>query len=330
MPKVRNNTIDILRGLGLFSVIFIHALAYYLNDKTAHFLWNYSQFAVQVFVFCSGYIFFVKYVPQTNFNWISYFIKRIKRLIIPYYIFLLLFLPIVFFTEPKKIQIPFIIDNLLVKDGIDINWLILLFIQLTLVTIFLKYAINKKRILFYLYTALSFLSSFIFLFYVPPINYKLYMWLPWSLILIYCYYFTAHEKNKKFFIWTAFIFLGVYISTLVLKQRIDGKLVFFDNKYPPNTYYLFYGLFSLNILYLLIQKDLFKPFQKFLSFLSIHSYELFFIHYAAIYIVSTRFPYTTLHWSVFFIIILFLSVGIQLSINAVSRLYGKRFRSSNR
>ena len=158
MQKERNNTIDILRGIGLFCVIFIHALAYYLNDITAHVFWNYLQFAVQIFVFCSGYIFFVKYLPQTNFNWLQYFIKRVKRLLIPYYIFLALFLPIVFFTEPKKFQIPYIIDNLLVKDGIDINWLILLFIQLTLVTIFLKYAINKKKLLFYLYTALSFRS----------------------------------------------------------------------------------------------------------------------------------------------------------------------------
>jgi hypothetical protein len=129
MAKERNETIDVLRGVSLLAVIFIHCLAYYLSDNVAHTLWNYSQFAVQVFVFCSGYLFFKKFIGTNTQPSFNYLFSRIKRLLVPYYIFLVTFIPIIYLTQRKKITFTFLLENILVKDGIDINWLVLLFIQ---------------------------------------------------------------------------------------------------------------------------------------------------------------------------------------------------------
>jgi peptidoglycan/LPS O-acetylase OafA/YrhL len=238
---------------------------------------------------------------------------------VPYYIFLVTFIPIIYLTQRKKITFTFLLENILVKDGIDINWLVLLFIQFAALSVFLFFIMRKSKLLFYLYLVGALLISIGLMITRFGGNYKLVMWLPWSLVLIYGYYYVSFEKNKTFLYATTVFFGAIYAFTLFTQALTHHSLVFFDNKYPPNLYYLSYGLFMLNVAIIIIQMGIFKSqvATRTISFFSKYSYSLFFVHYAVIYIVSTHYAYTRLHWSVFFVMILTISILVQGIINSI-------------
>ena len=56
----RDQLIDNLRGLAMIVMILTHATAYFPNDIVSFTLWNWSNFAVPIFLFCSVYLFIKK------------------------------------------------------------------------------------------------------------------------------------------------------------------------------------------------------------------------------------------------------------------------------
>ena len=114
------------------------------------------------------------------------------------------------------------------------------------------------------------------------------MWIPWSLVLIFAMYIAIKSKmdkntmdtNKRYlFFGTLFfiLFLGLYFFNLNMGKSLN----FYSHKYPPDFYYLFFGL-SLTCFSLLIgklslwQNKILKPIYLFISK---NSYYIFFIHY---------------------------------------------------
>ena len=122
---MRNKTIDFLRAVALITIVLIHSLVPYLNDPLNHQLWNVSQFAVQIFVFCSGYLFFSREFDKEEKVDMRYITKRLKRLLVPYYVYALVFIPILFFTHHSTATLDYIVSSLLLTGGIDIGWLVL-------------------------------------------------------------------------------------------------------------------------------------------------------------------------------------------------------------
>jgi len=54
----RDKMIDNLRGMAMLAMIVIHSISYFFSDKLSFLIWDYSQWAVPVFFFCSFYLFF--------------------------------------------------------------------------------------------------------------------------------------------------------------------------------------------------------------------------------------------------------------------------------
>lgn len=93
---MRNSTIDSLRGLAIVAMIMLHTNAYFLSrGGWVSFSWNWLHFAVALFVFCSVYLFWKK-APAQPYPVMEYIKKRVLRLLIPYYMFLLVFLQIIY------------------------------------------------------------------------------------------------------------------------------------------------------------------------------------------------------------------------------------------
>lgn len=315
----RNKAIDLLRGLALLCVIILHTLAYYLNSALHYVVWDYLQFCVPIFIFCSSYIFFKKDLLSSHFNSFIYLKKRFIRLLKPYLIFLLSFLPLVYIIEPKKNSFAYLIGVFTVTGGIDINWLVLLFLQFSLIFIFLRFALTKKHSLWWFFIFFTTASSIYLFFNRSPLPYRYIMWLPWSVILVYTYYFSRYETNKKFLSSVFFVLSIIYLLCVVWKMVFHGSLTFFNNKYPPNIYYLSYGLAVLTLLYPLAQKLSQKSSDFGLIFLSKYSYSLFFIHHIVIYLITTQYhQYHAWPWSIFFITVLVVSVLTQGVINYLS------------
>src|SRR6266403_5134039 len=99
MMTERNQLIDNLRGVSMIVIILTHTTAFFPGDKVAYLLWNWSHFAVPIFLFCSAYL-FLKKSDDKPLHFFSYLKKRVVRLLLPYYLFFFFFLIALFFISP--------------------------------------------------------------------------------------------------------------------------------------------------------------------------------------------------------------------------------------
>ncbi len=318
----RHVEVDLLRGLAMLGMIIIHTTAYFLSNKIASYVWDISQFAVVAFIFCSAYIFFQKShgVKMSVFKYIK---RRGVRLLLPYYFFLLFLLGLTYVGEPQKISIIYILQNIFVVEGVGINWLILLFLQLSVVLPLIP-SLYKKRPLFYCFILVSLMSSVVFLFIRPPFNYRIIMWLPLSLVVIFAWYFITYERARNFFALGFFLFGSLFLFLRFILQSLHHSLVMFDNKYPPNLYHIAYGFFIIILLWAVFKKGVFGffPVKNLLTFLSLYSYSIYFIHFLVIYVLTVFFR-IRFTWISFFASVLLITVVLQLLLIQFRYLFSK-------
>lgn len=292
--KKRYSDIDFFRGLAIIVLIFIHVSLY--NQRSPYFLWNFSYFAIPLFVFSSGYVLLKKYKKFTSTkDFFSFLKKRFKRLLLPYYLYLFFnFLLTYIFTTVNKeeeiIALPLnreeILGQILLLGNPYINWFVVLFLSLALFFPFLTLIIRKRKTFlstFYLIMAITILL----VFKRPSIelkSLKFLLFIPWLLPFLFAYFYDAFRKSglKRFTLMLVFFIL--FTTQGYLLQTNHLSTVLRDNQYPPNFYYFSYGFFWLFLLSLIFDLDLFKerPVTKFFAYFSRHSYSLFFIHYLTI------------------------------------------------
>lgn len=318
---------DILRGIGIFSVLLIHSTILFYSRPMASFLWDANQFAVQLLVFCSSYIYFLK-EKSSPFSFPSYFKKRILRLLKPYYIFVVVYFFILILFEHSNLSKSGSMKHILDTAGVtDFNWLVLLMLQFAIAFPIITFLKDKFRIGFYLLMSLSILSSIWLLFYKVHLNYKLDMWLPWITIAFYSLLFVHNKHTIKFLLSIFFITLALFLGLHSLVHNLGHSLQLYDNKYPPNLYYLMYGMMIIPLLLLLNELGTFtfKPIKVFLVFLSKNSYTLFFIHFIILYILEKYGFEKKLNWLFFFIVLLTCSMLVQYVLDRVlERLLRKK------
>ena len=306
--------VDMLRGLAMVAMISIHTNAYFLSNKVAGFLWDLGQFAVPLFIFCSGYLFFKKdFHIRLYFHYIK---KRFRRFLVPYYFFLIFYLSLVYLKEPAKITFKYFLENLLVIGGVDINWLVLLFICFSFILPPFYHLVHKHKSWFYFFVFISFFSSLTLVFFSFPFNYRLIMWLPWFLIIIFSYWLVKNEKNNLLQLAVFIFFVFTFLLLRYLQVINHHSLIQYYNKYPPNLYHLSYGIiFIIGLFWLTKRKEFnFFPLKKLLEFLSVNSYSIYFIHILVIYIITVFFK-LKLTWVGFFITVLLSTIFVQVVIN---------------
>jgi len=300
MVNRRSYKIDLLRGLATIFIIVIHVLQYNLVDPISRFFWNYSHFVVVAFVFCSGYVLEKKYSDRLREikEILSWWWKRLVRLLLPFYLYLffhyLLWVLFPYFFSGGGLvkSLTFIRDSLLLIGGIDANWLPLLFIELAFIFPLLK-IISKKRKPLIIYSFLALLTTG-FYTYNTIIHHSLYhyyrllMIAPYSLIILLAIKFSNKDKNKYYLIT---ICLGIIIFLILsLSQPLLFHTNLINQKYPPNFYYLSYGL---TISFLIIIASRIKilherKIKNFFTFTSQEAYILYFVSYVVIDFVEKQ------------------------------------------
>ncbi len=312
----RNKDIDNLRGLAMLAMIVIHACSYFLKTTTTYIVWNYLQWAVPVFLFCSFYITFA------NDKKIDV-MKRLKRLYFPYSIFLAVYFILVFFFEKSKFNLPNFFANVFLYGGLDFNWLVLLFFYFTILIPIIR-KLEKNKVLFYGFFGLSFLSSIIFIFF-SPFNYRFDMWLPWSTYIYFTYFFVKNEKNKKLINATAVVSFAVFLFLYWLETKINHNLSQYGNKYPPTLFHISFGIFSTVALYQMAKIKVFNflRFDKILDFLSLNSYPLFFIHLLVIFVLTWTKIVQKMNVFTFFLAIFGISCAVVLLMNASRTVFAR-------
>ena len=322
--KKRLPEIDDIRGFSIIVMILIHTNAYFWGNGWAKITMEMSQFAVVAFIFCSIYLTLLKSYPATLGDVFAYFYKRLKRLIIPYYIFLVCYLGFLALINHTHYSLDYIVSSFLMTGGVDFGWLVILFIQIMVITPILQFLYEKQRFLLYLYTAVALVSSIIFLKFTPFPYYRAIMWLPWSLVIVYTMYFKRIWQNKWMFVFMTVLLGVLYVVTQqAVLVPLHRSLTMYDNKYPPNLYHIAYSLFAVNILYFLSRARVFTAswVQSTIHFFSVHSYSIFFIHLVVIAGV-----WKWVHpnnWILFYLLVAYISVLLQLVFNKLASILQK-------
>lgn len=309
----------------MIGVVAIHVFSDNLINPLNTLIWNYLHFVIVAFVFCSGYVLYAIYAPRlTSLRSIfAFYKKRLIRLLLPFYWYLvahyalLFFFPNFFSGLGLQFSWKYIFQTLTLSGGLGLNWLPLLFLELAVLFPLLLLAFREKRILFWAYIFFAVLfTTGITVWQFPYAQYREVMWIPWSVFFILPWYFYMQEQKKpsaKIYYFLSVIGLLDFFLLFVIWKHLGRSLTLIDNKYPPNLYYLSYGVFgSFLFLGLAVLPVFKKGFSKAYLFISKVSYNLFFIHFIALdFILKVNKQYT-LHLSVWiqFIFVLGVSLGI--------------------
>ncbi|OGK62995.1 hypothetical protein A3K27_05475 [Candidatus Roizmanbacteria bacterium RIFOXYA1_FULL_37_12] len=299
-------------------MILIHTNTYFLKDRVAFTLLELSQFAVVAFIFCSSYLFYQKSNTVTLTEFWEYLKKRTYRLLMPYYVFLVGHFFLLLLNQPKKVTYTYLFQNLALTGGIEFNWLVLLFVQLTILMPWFGYLHKNHKTVLYIYTIVAIAFSFIFLKYTPLSYFRLIMWLPWSLVMIYTLFVDRIGQNKGMFLGiTVLFFVSFMVSRQYLENSLHHTLRMYGNKYPPNIYHLAYSLFCVNILYVLSKSNIFSVIGSIVHFFSKYSYTIYFIHILVIYVLRA-FIKVQFDWIGFFILTIGVTSTLQLGYNRLT------------
>lgn len=328
---MRFTHIDFLRAVSITGVIAIHVLYYNLTSKAnlTTAVWNYLHFVVAGFVLCSGYVLLRKTDSLETFTGtLGWYKKRLVRLIIPYYLYVIIhilltyFFPNFFSGLGVKANFNYFFQALFFSNSVSISWLPLLFIQLTILFPFLIYLLRKK--LLYIYLIFSFFITFLITVKPFPFHYYKYMFIPWSLItLLAIYLFNMGRSKLNFTKHLLFLTIAggiIFVIFSFLWISLHRPMYLIDNKYPPNFYYLSYGVFATMLILYVSKFSIFlrKGIVNFYTYISKNSYSLYFIHYIVLdFVVESR-KFIGQHGAIIdFSIVILLSLLISYLINLI-------------
>ncbi|NTU46891.1 acyltransferase [Candidatus Roizmanbacteria bacterium] len=316
--KSRYLFIDYLRGVSIFAMIFIHSVdTYFLAQDSIRFLWNLSEFAVVTFIFCSAYLTFSKQ-PEVG-TFLKGLQKRVSRLYYPYIVFAVIYLILLSLFRYDRITPDMLWKTFSLSGGIDIGWLVLLFLQLSIIFPLLNIWQHTHRSLFIGYGILSFASTVLFLWYPFPFDFRLIMWLPWSTIG----FIALLSLRIRSSLWLPGIgFLLLYGVMYGIFQFTHHSVVQVTNKYPPNLFHLSYGIAVTLMLLEIVRLQFSVPtwIKRLTLFLSKYSYEIFFLHYLIIHTSTMIFDVSRLPWWVFFGGVLIGTIALQYVLTRVQSI----------
>lgn len=276
----RDAAIDILRFIGISLIILAHV-------SPPETLIQLRTFDVPLMLFISGLTLLGK-SPDFSFR---YFRHRAVRLLLPVYTFLTAYFLLVFILHSNGASINYstetIVRTYLLLDGFGFVWVIRVFLLVALVTPILLYVRDKCS------TSVVILIVILILF---PLSYcvsqnimmnnffvreVLYYAIGYSTPLLIALKFAKMNLRQQLYTVTLFVVLLLF-DGILLRHLLDGGgktlLVFNHFKYPPQSYYLLYGITCSMICYLFIVKcKLYRYFEVF-SFIGRNTIWIYLYH----------------------------------------------------
>ena len=245
--STRDLSIDYLRFLGLSLIILAHA-------SVPFTLAQIRCFDVPLMIFISGLTAARKSFPTYG----KYLVGRTKRLLVPVYIFLSVYLLVLILAQtleviPKYVDVKMILDSYLLLGGVGYVWIIRVFLLMMLVTPLLvgfeKYC--KSDFLYGIVCLFLLVLNDVILHFASFTPERKYV----SLILTeYVMYLVGYAplfmlglrlryagRNvlSYYVLWTILVLLiGLYVYKLFHGFPIELSQHY---KYPPQSYYLIYG-----------------------------------------------------------------------------------------
>ena len=200
MIKEKRNDIQFLRAIAIIAVICIHTCPIGVAQV---YIRPFINYAVALFVFLSGYL-----TKIENDNWLSFFRKRISRVLIPYCIWTVFYVITQSGTSIQSIlTTP---KHLLLADAIVPLYYIPVYIGLVLITPLLSLLIKTKY-----RNAVWMISPFykIIIFYLP-------------LVFSFQYSSVITKLPALWFMdWLIYYFLGIILGNHLCSSKFNIKLM---------------------------------------------------------------------------------------------------------
>jgi peptidoglycan/LPS O-acetylase OafA/YrhL len=286
----RDVRIDILRAIAIICIIIAH------SEPESGLVYQLRNFDVVLMVFLLGISFSIS-TGNKKIEYYQYVLKRFNRLIIPTWIFLIIFLLVFFVISLLRHEIYYfdhrmIISSFLLLGGIGYVWIMRVFFIIALICPFVLKLSNKveSNIVFLVGFLISWLIYLLLLFFDKHLfgnleyiyrNFILYG-VGYGLIAAFGIRFKRFSNQQ---------IIGVTICVLLV---LIGFCLFYHFaptqkfKYPPSIYYLSYGLLVSLILYQILSVRFIRSLldNRFILFLSQASAWIYFWHIIFIYIVK--------------------------------------------
>lgn len=323
----RDKSIDILRGVGLLLILLAH-----VNPPSMIF--QIRCFDVPLMLFVSG----LTYSGRTISDYWGYIWRRSKRLLIPTYLFLSIYLVFLFVIQALSVQNHVFVDWRIVLEsyamtgGIGYLWIIRVFFLIMLITPFLLNITKQLNafsflILVLLTVVLATLIAWYSGSFTTSSSFKRFID-DWLLNIIgYSAPFlmglalrNANKTEKTLYTLSLFVVLCATLSFYIVSKGFPIRLSP-EYKYPPQSYYLIYGLFASCLLWSL--KDIITkmPCTKVFVFIGQNTIWIYLYHIPSLLIVG----HVSNNWIVKFLLVLLVSVSCTFFQYKISQKYKNRF-----
>lgn len=320
----RINYIDIAKCFAIFFIVLGHIITYSTHcDQTIYKV--ICGFHVVLFFILSGYTF------STNDNYIKFSINKFKRIMIPYFVWALLFLvPYMFFgkdiANTNGVEANFTLDKMLfnilygngniqaLKQNTALWFLPALFSMEMIYYWLIKFTNNKKHYIKILSLALLFIIAIVYNSYITFV-------FPWGIntvielgIFFYIgYLFRQYDLlNKKKIFNNISIVLLLGIGILISLTNIKVSAV--NYRYGNLVLYIISGL-SLSVVIMYISKLINK--NKILEFIGKNTMSILIFHKLPIILFQTRIKFLS---NMLKDSNIFLELGIGIIVSIISIL----------
>lgn len=320
----RNDSIDCMRFIGLSLIILAHINPPYI-------LFNLRCFDVPMMLFISGLVYSGRKIDLS----LSFFIKRALRLVVPVYIFLtvyfLLAMVLKFFAGIDfGITYTHIIGSYALFNGIGYVWIIRVFLLIALLTPLLMRIEQYLRsdwalVLFMVALSLMLTASVQFGFAMNNVFVKEYLYYAIGYSVPFIAGLRVMHINKTRFKSFSYIIASIMLLLCGIRTIYGGGVLNIQgSKYPPQAYFLFFGvLMSLLCYAVCFYMKLGNGIYRLFRFIGMNTIWIYLYHIPFIQLTGKM----SMHWSLRYIIVYAFSVVMcYVQICLVNKLSAYRDR----
>lgn len=250
--SARIEYIDFLKCIGLISIIIAHV-------NSPRWLMGVRSFDVPFMVILSSILCARSYRKYLNnrISSLQFYADRVKRLVIPTWIFLCLYFTLAFVFIGKSYDVPFyLLSFSLTRYGIGYVWIILIYLySALLIPLYSKIKLSYRSILCIVTIYLLYELSYYFRIGTENkfIDTTFYYIIPYGVLTFLGYHYHKIKNSYKVMLiltsFTLFIGCGIYYWNEYGSFRLVSIA-----KYPPRIYYLAYGIAISFILLMICEK----------------------------------------------------------------------------
>ena len=307
--RERKAYIDFLKVIGLSGIILAHV-------DSPDVIMMARSFDVPFMVFLSAILAADGLPPSklTLRDSCKYILKRVKRLVIPTWIFLTFFFLVkAICGEVNKLSY-YIYSFLLTRYGIGYVWIVLIYVYCALLTPAIHHLGHGKKVWIgiacvYFFYELCYARSWGC--YNKFIMSTFYYLVPYGIITAIGFHYQKMSKAVKLLLCILSDLIFALLGYYYYRQAGSFQLVHIA-KYPPRLYYLSYALFaSVGLLLMCEKRKVSFFFSPLILFFSKHSFWVYLWHIFYLWIFDTILSSIS-WWLSFLIVVLFSGMTVYL------------------